>query len=210
VKTTAWRWTDNTGNSTPGVVRSGPIGAAAAVAFAFLAGTGGVTSPSYFNQRQQRGYASAQLRPSEQILVRHLRGPEACLAQIRTVLKLSISDIASIFSVSRQSIYNWLAGEKPSQDNVERLNDFVRAADLLQSNGFAGSSYLVRRKIEHGKTLMDIVRDGGSAQDAARSLLQIAQKEGSQREALQRRLANRTGAPDYSEIGSPMLNEDLR
>jgi hypothetical protein len=56
---------------------------------------------------------------------------------------------------------------------------------------------------------MDTVRDGGSAQDAARSLLQIAQKESSQREALQRRLANRIVAPDYSEIGSPMLNEDL-
>jgi len=209
VQTTAWRWTDNTGSSIPSASRSGSIGVAAAVAFAFLAGTGGVTSPSYFNQRQQRGYAPVQLRPSAQTLVRHLRGPEACLAQIRAVFKLSIADIAGIFSVSRQSIYNWIAGEKPSQDSVERLDDLARAADLILSDGLAGSSYLVRRKLEHGKTLMDIVREGGSAQDAARSLLQIAQKESSQREALQRRLANRTGAPDYSEIGSPMLNEDL-
>ena len=56
---------------------------------------------------------------------------------------------------------------------------------------------------------MDTVREGGSAQDAARSLLQIAQKESSQRETLQRRLANRTAVYDSSDIGSPMLNEDL-
>ena len=209
MQTTAWRWTDNTGSSIPSVNRSGSIGMAAAVAVALLAGTGGVTSPSYFNQRQQRGYAPVQLRPSAQTLVRYFRGPEACLAQIRAVFKLSIADIANIFSVSRQSIYNWIAGEKPSQDNVERLDDLARAADLFLSDGFADSSYLVRRKLEHGKTLMDTVRDGGSAQNAARSLLQIAQKESSQREALQRRLANRTAAPDYSEIGAPMLNEDL-
>jgi transcriptional regulator with XRE-family HTH domain len=209
MQTTASPWTDNTGSSIPSVNRSGSIGMAAAVAFALLAGTGGVTSPSYFNQRQQRGYAFVQLRPSGQTLVRYFRGPEACLAQIRAIFKLSISDIASIFGVSRQSIYNWIAGEKPSQDNVERLDDFARAADLFLSDGFAGPSYLVRRKLEHGKTLLDTVRDGGSAQNAARSVLQIAQKESSQREALQRRLANRTAAPDYSEIGAPMLNEDL-
>jgi hypothetical protein len=54
VQAIAWRWTDNTGSSIPSVNRSGSIGMAAAVAVALLAGTGGVTSPSYFNQRQQR------------------------------------------------------------------------------------------------------------------------------------------------------------
>ncbi len=71
------------------------------MAFAFLAGTGGVTGPSYFNQRQERGYGFVQLRPSGQAIVRHLRGPEEDLAQVRAVFKTSISDIANIFSVSR-------------------------------------------------------------------------------------------------------------
>jgi len=211
MQTTAWRYTDNTGSSNLNVCRSGSIGAAAAaaVAVAFLAGTGGVASPSFFNQRQDRGYAFVQLRPSQQNLFRHLRGPEEDIAQIRAVFKPSVSDIAGVFGVSRQSIYNWIAGEKPSQESVERLDDLARAADLFLADGFAGSSYLFRRKLENGKTMMDTVREGGSAQDAARSLLQIAQKETSQREALQRRLANRTAVHDYSEIGSPMLNEDL-
>jgi transcriptional regulator with XRE-family HTH domain len=210
MQTTAWRYADNTGSSMAAVSRSGSIGVAAAVAFAFLAGTGGVTSPSFFNERQEQGYGFVQLRPTGQSLVRRLRGTEGNLAQIRAVFKPSISDIGSIFGVSRQSVYNWLAGERPSQESAEKLDDLARAADLFLADGVANSSYLFRRKLENGKTLMDIIRDGGSAQNAARSLLQIAQRETSQREALQRRLANRaTTAPDYSNLGSQMLNEDL-
>jgi transcriptional regulator with XRE-family HTH domain len=209
MQTTAWPCADNTGSSSLVVNRPGSLGAAAAVDVAFLAGTGGVASASFFNARQDMGYALVQLRPSEQNLLRHLRGPQEDLARIRAVFKPSISDIAGVFGVSRQSVYNWIAGEKPSQESVERLDDLARAADLLLADGVAGSSYLFRRKLETGKTLMDTVREGGSAQDAARSLLQIAQKETSQRETLQRRLANRTAVYDPSEIGSPMLNEDL-
>ncbi len=210
MQTTAYPYADNTGSTNVTGCRSGTAGAAAAVIVAaFLAGTGGVTGPSYFNRRQDRGYAFAQVRPSSESLLRHLRSPEGNLAQIRAVFKPSISDLAGIFGVSRQSVYNWIAGEKPSNQSVEKLNDLARAADLFLADGVAGSSYLFRRKLENGKTLMETVREGGSAQDVARSLLQIARKESSQRETLQRRLANRTTVYDPSEIGSPMLNEDL-
>ncbi len=211
MQTTAYPYTDNTGSSNVTVCRSGPVVGAAAVVMvaAFLAGTGGVSDPSYFNQRQDRGYPFVYVRPSGESLLRHLRGPEGDLAQIRTVFKPSILDIAGIFGVSRQSVYNWIAGEKPSQESVEKLDDLARAADLFLADGVAGSSYMFRRKLGNGKTLMETVREGGSAQDAARSLLQIARKESSERETLQRRLANRTAVYDPSEIGSPMLNEDL-
>lgn len=209
MQTTPWPCADNTGGNVPIVTRSGSKGVAAAVAFAFLAGTGGVTSPSYFTERQERGYAFVQVRPSGRSLLRYLRTPQENIAQIRAIFKPSIADVASVFHVSRQSVYNWIAGEKPSPENVEKLNDVAAATDLFLAYGSADSSYLVRRKLENGKTLMEIVREGGSAQDAARSLLQIAQKETSQREALRRRLANRTAAFEYSDIGSPILNEDL-
>lgn len=209
MQTTAWPCTDKTGSNIQIVNRSGSVGVAAAVAFAFLAGTGGVTTPSYFAERQERGYGFVQVRPIGRSLLRYLRTPQENIAQIRAAFKPSMADIASIFKVSRQSVYNWIAGEKPSQESVERLDDLAQAADLFQADGIVGSSYLVRRKLENGKTLMDIVREGGSAQDAARSLLQIAQKETSQRQALQRRLANRPATSEYADIGSPMLNEDL-
>ncbi len=211
MQTTVYPYADSTGSSNVTVCRPGPVVGAAAVVIvaAFLAGTGGVSDPSYFNQRQDRGYPFVHVRPSSESLLRHLRGPDRDLAQIRAVFKPSISDIAGIFGVSRQSVYNWIAGEKPSDESVEKLDDLARAADLFLADGVASSSYLFRRKLENGKTLMETVREGGSAQDAARSLLQIARKESSQRETLQRRLANRTAVYDPSEIGSPMLDEDI-
>jgi transcriptional regulator with XRE-family HTH domain len=209
MQTTAWPCIEKTGGSGLIPSRSGSVGVAAAVAFAFLAGTGGVTTPSYFAERQDRGYAFVQVRPSGRILGRHLRTPQENIAHVRALFKPSMADIASVFKVSRQSVYNWIAGEKPSQESVERLDDLARAADLFMADGGGNLSYLIRRKLENGKTLLDIVREGGSAQDAARSLLQMAQKETSQRQALQRRLANRPAPREYFDLGSPMLNEDL-
>lgn len=209
MRATAWRCADGTGGNGPIVSRSGSIGIAATICFAFLAGTGGVTSHSYFIERQGRGYTFEQVRPSGRSWASYFRTVQENIAQIRRVFKPSIATVANVLKVSRQSVYNWIAGERPSLENVERLNDLAAAADLFLAEGPAASTYLVRRKLENGKTLMDIVREGGSAQNAARSLLAIAQKETSQREALQRRLANRIQARDYSDIGSPILNEDL-
>jgi transcriptional regulator with XRE-family HTH domain len=169
----------------------------------------GVAGPSYFTERQERGYGFAQLRTGGWSLLRHVRTPQENIAQIRAVFKPSIAELASIFNVSRQTVYNWISGEKPSLESVEKLNDLATAADLFLTEGSTSSSFLARRKLENGKTLVEIVRDGGSAQNAARALLQIAQKEISQRQTLQRRLANRTPAQEYSDIGSPMLNDDL-
>lgn len=205
MQTSAWRC--GTGGDIP--PRPGTAGVAAAVAFAFLAGTGGVTGPSYFVHREGRGYGFVHVQPTPRPFVGQFRTPQEDIAHIRAAFKPSIADIASIFNVSRQSIYNWMSGEKPSQESIDRLGDLAKAADLFLANGIESSTYLVRRKLDNGKTLMESVRDGGSAQDAARSLVQMAQKEMAQREALRRRLGTRTAPRELSDMGSPMLNEDL-
>ncbi len=207
MQTSAWRCSDSTGSGI--VPRPGTAGVAAAVAFAFLAGTGGVTGPSYFVHREDRGYAFVHLQPAARPLAGEFRTPQEDVAHIRAVFRPSIADIANIFNVSRQSIYNWMSGERPSQESIDRLGDLAKAADLFLAHGIESSTYLVRRKLDNGKTLMESVRDGESAQDAARSLIQMAQKEMAQREALQRRLGTRTAPRELSDMGSPMLNEDL-
>jgi len=206
-QTTAWRCTDSTGSGI--VPRPGTVGVAAAVAFAFLAGTGGITGPAYFVHRADRGYAFVHVHPTAKPFVTEFRTPQEDIAHIRSVFKPSIADIANVFNVSRQSVYNWMSGEKPSQESTDRLGDLAKAADLFLASGIERSMYLVRRKLDNGKTLMELVRDGGSAQDAARSLIQMAQNEMRQREALQRRLGTRTAPRELSDMGSPMLNEDL-
>jgi transcriptional regulator with XRE-family HTH domain len=141
--------------------------------------------------------------------MRYLRTPQEDIAQIRAVFKPSIAELSSAFNVSRQTIYNWISGERPAPENVEKLNGLAVAADLFLAEGATGSSYLARRRLQNGKTLVEVLRGGGSVPEAARALLEIARKEMAQREALQRRLSNRTPALQHSDIGSPMLSEDL-
>jgi transcriptional regulator with XRE-family HTH domain len=199
---------DGTGSSRPALNGPGSAGVAAVLTFAFLAGTGGITSPSYFAERQERGYGFAQVQPTAGPSLGQLRTPQEDIARIRSVFRPSIADIAGTFNVSRQTIYNWISGETPSEESIEKLEDLGKAADLLFAHGIR-SSYLVRRKLGNGKTLMETVRDGGAAEEAARSLVRLAEKEMRQREALQLRLGKRTAPRELSDVGVPMLDEDL-
>jgi transcriptional regulator with XRE-family HTH domain len=178
----------------------------AAVAFACLAGTGGTTTPEYFQQRGERGYPFAQI-PVAAVVNAGARQPIDNLRQIRALFKPSISDLAGLIGVSRQAVYNWLDGERPSHVSADRLEDLAKAAELVAASGLA-TPYLLRRKIRDGKNLMDIVRGGGSAQDAARSLVRIAEQEAKQRNLLESRLAGRQPSRlETSEFGIPMLHE---
>ncbi len=180
----------------------------AAVACAFLIGTGGVATSAYLNQRQEMGYKLPGVTYSPPQLC-PLREPRENLAHIRSIFRPSMSELATMFGVTRQTIYNWMAGEKPSHASAEKLNDLAKAADVFWVEGVSTSSYLVRRKLNHGKTIAEIVREGGSAQDAARMMIQNAQKELAQREAMNRLLAKRTPVnQNQAELGVPMLDEE--
>jgi transcriptional regulator with XRE-family HTH domain len=199
--TAAW---NSYSNTTYRPVRSAGI-VASAVVFACLAGTGGATTPEYLQQRGERGYPFAQIPVAP--VNADTRQPIDNLAQIRAVFKPSMSDLAGLVGVSRQAVYNWLDGERPSRESADRLEDLAKAADLVAGYGLA-TPYVLRRKIRDGKNLMDIVRSGGSAQDAARSLVRIAEQEAKQRNLLKSRLAGRQLSKlETFELGIPMLDE---
>lgn len=181
----------------------------AVVACAFVVGTGGMSTPSYFRHRKERGYQFVQV-PAREGTRAGIRPPIEHLQQIRSVFKPAISDLANLMGVSRQTVYNWMAGESPSAGSASRLEDLAKAADLVAAHGLNSNGYLFKRKIRDGKTLMDIARDGGSAQDAARSLIRIVEQESAQRDLLKGGLAGRHFAKrDNSEFGIPMLDEDI-
>jgi transcriptional regulator with XRE-family HTH domain len=188
---------------------SASSGIVAAVACAFVVGTGGMSTPSYFQHRKECGYQFVQVPVAEERQV-GIRPPTENLKQIRAVFRPSISDIASLLGVSRQTVYNWMAGERPSAESANRLEDLAKAADLVAAHGLNATAYLFTRKVRDGKTLMDIARDGGSAEEAARGLVSIVQHESAQRDLLKNRLANRQYTKrDNSEFGVPMLDEDI-
>jgi len=183
------------------------------LAFAFLVGTGGYTTADYFAKRNDHGYKFAQIEGifaateiASQLDI--VRTAAENLARIREILKPTITELAHLFGVSRQAVYDWQAGKPTAAENAAKLDDLAKAADALALSGIEGSSKMLRRKIAGGKSLLDVVREGGSAASAAQALAQTLGREAKQREQLALRLAGRTkpNVP-HDEYGVPMLDE---
>ncbi len=177
-------------------------------ATALSVGTGGQPTADYYRQRGVMGYALAAYDSAPGIQPRPIRTPAEDLAHVRATLKPSITDLASALGVSRQAVYDWNQGKPVAPANAARLADLAKAADVLSMEGLTTTGSVLRRPIIAGKSLFDIVRDGGAAEDSARKLLQIVQREQQQRERLAVRLASRQRpAASFEDYGSPMLDE---
>lgn len=183
--------------------------------FAFVVGTGGVFTADYVAERDDRGYrlqdfvfgaASSRSIPAESMP--HIRSSVENLARVREVFKPSVTELASLFAVSRQAIYNWQAGQPIAEQNAVRLEQLVRAADLLDSEGLADTFSVLRRKLPGGATFFEAVRGGAPAETAASALIALAKRELAQSQALSTRLANRARRPvGLGEVGAPHLDE---
>jgi len=180
--------------------------------FGLQVGTGGAATIDYFKTRGSKGYALVACACD---LDRKAPGtwrvasPADDLDHIRKVLRPSVTELAKIMSVSRQAIYDWQAGRPIAAENVARLKDIARAADLFAREGLEATAHVVRRPITNGKSIFDIIRDGGSAEAAAQTLINIVRRELQQREGLKARLANRARPTHehFQDVGAPMLDE---
>jgi transcriptional regulator with XRE-family HTH domain len=134
--------------------------------------------------------------------------PTQNLAQIREVFHPSITELANLFGVSRQAIYDWQAGKGTSSEHSEKLETLAKASTILASPGVP-LSQLLRRKLPGGKTFFEIVKDGDSAELAALKLLELAKRDTEQRQKLEARLSGRKRPLiNRGDIGLPMLSEE--
>ena len=123
------------------------------------------------------------------------------------MLNPAISDLATTFGVSRQSIYNWLNGEPVAQENAAKLRDLAHAADVLAHAGAAVDAALLKRKFSKGRTLLQMALAGESVRDAALLLVQIHKRETSQRERMNARFANRVKTSATADFDLPASND---
>jgi len=129
------------------------------------------------------------------------------LSYVRTTLKPAVTELATIFGVSRQAIYNWQAGEHISEGNQALLYELAAAADRIVAHPLAGK-VSAKRKLPGGKSLFEAVADGMPGVEAAGKLIAMAEKEGAQRAAMESRLKTRNrAAVDLASVGSPHLQD---
>jgi transcriptional regulator with XRE-family HTH domain len=116
--------------------------------------------------------------------------------------------LAQALGVSRQAVYDWQNGKAIGAFNVARLADLAKAADVFAREGLTSPSQLLRRPIKGGKSFFELVREGGSAENAIRDLVSRVRRELLQRQVLAARLENRK-RPEipWEDYGSPVLDE---
>ena len=160
-----------------------------------------------------------QARKTEPIISNHIRvynvetqparTSAEDLDQIRKILSPAMSDLAKSFNVSRQTIYNWLNGEQPTPEHTARLRDLALCADMFAEAGVSVNGVLLKRKVIKGKSLFEIIREGGSARDTGQLLLQIVRSEASQRDRLSARFAGRNVSQPSADSDTMAANDEV-
>ena len=193
-----------TGVSSTAVRLVGWMAAAGAVLSGI--GTGGEISIEHL---QRSTHQMQHIAPTVDVAnVAPVRSPTEDLVRIREVLKPAVSDLATTFGVSRQSVYNWLNGEPVAEENAARLQDLAQAADVLAHEGITANAALLRRKFANGRTLLQAVQAGESARDAVLQLVHIHKRETIQRERMAARLANRGRTAPSADFDLPSASND--
>lgn len=184
----------------------------AAVSLGLQVGTGGAPTFEYHKSRGNRGYAHIYLiqNISEYHDVIVNRNPIENLTRIRTIIKSSITELAAIFKVSRQAVYNWQNGtNQPETEHQALLGELANAADQFVKYNIIDIKKMINRKIVGGKNFIEIVKNGESVESAANCLIQLAQKEDEQRRKLTDRLKHRTKPEfDFGEMGISQFSEE--
>lgn len=88
-----------------------------------------------------------------------IRTPIEHLRNIRAVLNPSISELATLFEVSRQAIYKWLSADSfPEEDKRVRITELSKIADAFKEAGLREGVALLNMKLFHGLSLIDLLR----------------------------------------------------
>jgi transcriptional regulator with XRE-family HTH domain len=205
------------GTSAAGYSAAGNAGLMRSVVCYLAAGTMGLLTPQLIESRYSGATSVAPVHyeikeiPDDGVdQVEFERSPAESLARIREVLKPTMLELASLFGVSRQAVYDWQQGSQPVPQTALRLEQLARIADVFAEADIDANTKTLRRKAVDGRTLLDALSRGDDAEAVARGLLSTLKREASQRDRLQMQLAGRkAGRANPNDYGAPILSEDV-
>ena len=88
-----------------------------------------------------------------------VRSPVEHIENIRTVLNPSVSDLASLFDVTRQAVYKWLAGDStPEEVKLKRIINLSEIADTFKAANLSRAGSLLKMKAFNGQSLLDLLK----------------------------------------------------
>lgn len=171
-------------------------------------GTGGFEGLNFVTSRQ--GYRRFQIMAVEPVVPAAPYAPYAELMdEVKAGFGRTMSHLPAVFSVSRQTLYNWLSGEVPKEQHRDKLVQLAAAARVFIETGFKPTPATLERTVARGKSFIELLGEGANGQEMAQKLIRIVQRGATAREKLDAMLGDRK-APrlDASDMGRPALPED--
>jgi transcriptional regulator with XRE-family HTH domain len=172
-------------------------------------GTGGVESVEFY-VRQVRGYF-----PFGIVLLRATpeQGTNDTSTNLMKTVKAgfgrTMSYLPVVFGVSRQTLYNWLNGEKePKTQHQAKLVQLAAAARVFSEERFKPTAQSLERSIGKGQSFLDLVGQGADGKEAAELLVRIERHGRAAREKLGAMLGERE-VPGLSASRFHALTEDI-
>lgn len=170
-------------------------------------GTGGLGSESFY--RLRNGYHLFEVVKSVKNEEAKPYAPFADLMQIISAgFGRTKTRLPEVFGVSRQTLYNWLAGETPKERHQAKLHELAAAATVFTRAGFKPTSTSLDRTVAQGKSLLQLLSEGANGEETAAKLVRIVQRGNDSRARLDAILGNQKGPrPEVSEMGTPTFAE---
>lgn len=114
--------------------------------------------------------------------------PSEDIQVIRTAFGLSLSALATLLHVTRQALYDWQQNKWIAPNNKAKLKELTKLAIALQNLGEMPSQENLFRKIQSGKSVLELALEI-SPSAAANRLMQVLQQDSKQKQAVSHLLA---------------------
>lgn len=103
------------------------------------------------------------------------------LAYVRNVLGISITDLAELLDVARPTVYSWMQDAQPRDEHLSRLQRIEQFAREVEMYGLAGAGKLLKRPLQSGTTLLQLMKANQPIASALSELAGLSRHEERQR-----------------------------
>lgn len=172
-------------------------------------GTGGVESVTFVMSRQ--GYSPYAILKVELAPAQGTFAPYTDLMkEVQAGFGRTMSHLPAIFGVSRQTLYNWLKGETPKKQHLNRLLQLAAAARAFTEAGFKPTGLSLERTVAQGKSFVELIGQGADGKETAERLVRIEKRGMVAKAKLDTLLVSRTlSRPEVSDMGRPSFSESV-
>lgn len=128
----------------------------------FISGTGSVFELSraadWRKMVESRTAITVDVEPITEIAPNDFRTAAEHMNNIKQVLNPAISNLATVFGVSRQAIYKWMSSESsPEPEKLQRVEMLSHAADSFHKAGIRNTTAMLKIKAFDGLSILDLV-----------------------------------------------------